>query len=222
MSVTTVPIQPIKKGSIAKYWIGMAAVILAGGALAWWGTASIRSDFATEQQFLADNADQEGVTTSKSGLQMKTIKGGEGKSPTDDDVALVGYKGMLRNGKVFDENQQAPMDVARTVPGFSEALKKMQRGGKYMVWIPSKLGYGDKDNTNPQTGEVIIPANSTLIFEVELMDFRSRAELEAAQQEMEKQQRAGGGGAPQGGGQQQLPPDIQAQIEQQMRQQQGM
>ncbi len=217
MTVTTVPIQPIKKGSVAKYWTGMGAILLAGAALAWWGTGDIRREFSTDEQFLADNADEKGVVTSKSGLQMLTIRGGEGKSPTDDDVVLIGYKGTLRDGTVFDEQPQAPLPVAGAVPGFSEALKKMQLGGKYKIWIPGKLGYGENPPPDPKTGEPAFAPNAMLIFEVELLDFRSRAEVEAMQKQMQEQQAKQGGGAG-SGNVQQLPPEIQAQIEQQMRQ----
>ncbi len=217
MSVTTVPIQPIKKGSIPKFWVGIAALALTGGALAWWGTVDVRKKYQGEEQFLADNADEPGVTATKSGLQIKTIRGGEGKPPSDDDIVLVNYKGTLRDGTVFDQNPQAPMAVNGVVPGFSEALKLMQRGGKYQIWIPGKLGYGE--NPPPNTP---LKANSTLIFEVELLDYRSRAEVEAMQKEAEAMQRERGGrervpqGIPQG-----LPPELQAQLEAQMRQQQG-
>ncbi len=225
MSVTTVPIQPIKKGSIAKFWVGISAVILAGGALAYLGTSSIRSEYASDDSFLADNAGEKGVVTTKSGLQILTIKGGEGKSPTDDDIALVKYKGTLRDGTVFDQNEQAPFPVSSVVPGFSEALKKMQVGGNYKIWIPGKLGYGENPPQNPQTGQPAFEPNATLIFEVELLDFRSRAEVEAMQKQQEAMQKKQGGAAPQGGApggpQGGLPPELQAQLEAQMRAQQG-
>lgn len=226
MSVTAVPIQPLKKGVVAKFWIGVVVLLLAAAALAWLGTGSIRSKYATDDQFLADNADEEGVTQTKSGLQIKTIKGGEGKSPTDDDVVIISLKGVLRDGTVFQPEDQGPLPVAGSVPGFAEALKQMQKGGKYKIWIPGKIGYGENDVPDPRTGAVAIPGNSTLIFDVELHDFIPRAQFEA---EMQKQQeamkKAGGagaqGGAPQGGGQGGLPPEIQAQLEAQMRAQQG-
>jgi FKBP-type peptidyl-prolyl cis-trans isomerase FkpA len=222
MSVTTVPIQPIKKGSIAKFWIGIGAVILAGGGLAYWGTSSIRTEYAGDDAFLADNADEKGVVTTKSGLQILTISGGEGKSPTDDDVTLIKYKGTLRDGTVFDQNDQAPLPVNGVVPGFSEALKKMQVGGKYKIWIPGKLGYGENPPPNPQTGQPAFESNATLIFEVEMLDFRSRAEVEAMQKQQEAaQKKQGAAGAPQGGPQGGLPPELQAQLEAQMRAQQG-
>jgi FKBP-type peptidyl-prolyl cis-trans isomerase FkpA len=226
MSVTTVPIQPIKKGSITKFWIGIGAVILAGGGLAYWGTSSIRTEYAGDDAFLADNADEKGVVTTKSGLQILTISGGEGKSPTDDDVTLIKYKGTLRDGTVFDQNDQAPLPVNGVVPGFSEALKKMQIGGKYKIWIPGKLGYGENPPPNPQTGQPAFEPNATLIFEVEMLDFRSRAEVEAMQKQQEAaQKKQGAAGAPQGGApggpQGGLPPELQAQLEAQMRAQQG-
>jgi FKBP-type peptidyl-prolyl cis-trans isomerase FkpA len=220
MSVTAVPIQPIKKGSVAKYWTGVAVVLLAGAGLAWWGTGDVRSKYASEDQFLADNAEINGVVTSKSGLQMQTLRGGEGKPPTNDDIVLVGYKGTLRDGTVFDQNQQAPMEVSGVVPGFSEALKKMQRGGKYKIWIPGKLGYGENPPQNPQTGQPALPANATLVFEVELLDYRSRAEVEAMRAQAQEAQKQQGGAAPEGAPQG-LPPEIQQQLDQQMRAQQS-
>lgn len=213
MSVTAVPIQPIKKGSVAKYWLGVSAVVLAGAGLAWWGTSAIRTDHATEAQFLAENAGNAGVMSTQRGVQIQTLHGGEGKSPTADDIVLVKYKGMLRDGTVFDENPQAPMEVSGVVPGFSEALQKMQRGGKYKVWIPGKLGYGPNPPQNPQTGQPALPPDATLIFEVELLDFRTRAEVEAMQKQAEEMRKKQGGAQGGGGG---LPPDMQRQLEAQL------
>jgi FKBP-type peptidyl-prolyl cis-trans isomerase FkpA len=229
MSVTTVPIHPIKKGSLQKYWIGIALVVLAAAGLAYWGTQPIRGKYQSNDAFLAKNNSAAGVVTTASGLQIKTLRGGEGASPTDEDVVLIKYKGTLRDGTVFDENPQAAMPVAGVVPGFSEALKKMQRGGHYTVWIPGKLGYGPNPPSNPQTGQPALPADALLIFDVELLEFKSRAEVEAMQKKLQEMQKKQGGGAPAGGppavgqagGQpngapQGLPPEIQAQIDQQM------
>ena len=108
---------------------------------------------------------------------------GSGPSPTSSDVALVGYKGALLDGTVFDENPQAPMPIDGVVPGFSEGLQKMKKGGKYKLWIPSELGYGAEDN-GP------IPGGSVLVFDVTLHDFKSKAELMQLQQQMMQQQGA--------------------------------
>jgi FKBP-type peptidyl-prolyl cis-trans isomerase FkpA len=204
MSITAVPIQPIKKGSLSKYCVGIALVLAAGSGLAYWGTADVRSEYGD-------------VVTTASGLRYKVIQTGEGKSPTENDVVLVSYKGTLKDGTVFDQNPQAGFPVTGVVPGFSEGLKIMQRGGKYRLWIPSELGYGPEDQKNPQTGQVAIPGGSELIFDVELLEYKSRAEVEAMQKQMQEMQKAQGGaggqaeGAPQG-----LPPEIQAQIDAQM------
>jgi len=129
-------------------------------------------------------------------VAIETVKAGEGPSPTRDDVALVNYKGTLPSGKVFDEGKQAVFPLSEVVPGFTKALEQMQRGGKYNVEIPSELAYGDQ-----QAGE--IPPNTDLMFEIELIDFKSRAEIEQQRQMMQQmqqmQQQGGPGGPPPGG-----------------------
>ena len=128
-------------------------------------------------------------TTPRIGFEV--VKAGTGPSPTISDVVLVKYEGKLDDGTVFDSNEQAPMQVAQVVPGFADALTRMKKGGKYKVVIPPALGYGDRA-AGP------IPANSTLHFDIELIDFRSEAEVRAMQQMMQQQQMMQGapGGAP--------------------------
>ncbi|MDI1296326.1 MAG: FKBP-type peptidyl-prolyl cis-trans isomerase [bacterium] len=184
MSTTAVPLRSIAKGSLTRLWIGVAAVALAAGGLAWAGQQGVKPSPAG---FLSHNAGEEGVVTTPSGLQYKVIQDGTGPSPTTTDVALIGYKGTLLDGTTFDENPQAPMPVDGVVPGFSEGLQKMKKGGKYRLWIPPQLGYGDQA-AGP------IPAGSVLVFDVELHDFKSRAEIMKMQQMMQQRQ---GGAAPQ-------------------------
>lgn len=196
MSVTTVPILPIKKGAIPKFWAGIAVVALAGAGLAWWGTGDIRSEYATNAQYLADNADADGVTVTQSGLQIQTIRGGEGKPPTDSDVALIAITGTLRDGTVFQEPASGPFPVAGGIPGFTEALKLMQKGGKYKIWIPSEIGYGPQDVPDQKTGGIAIPGGSVLIFDVELQDYLPREQFEAAMKaQQEQMQKAAGASA---------------------------
>jgi FKBP-type peptidyl-prolyl cis-trans isomerase len=178
MSVTAVPLRPIAKGSLGRLWIGVAAVALAAAGLAYAGQRNLQPSGAA---FLADNGKQAGVITTDSGLQYQVIREGEGPSPTAGDIALVGYTGTLVDGKVFDQNEQAAMPVDGVVPGFSEALQLMKRGGEYKIFIPPALGYGDKES-GP------IPVNSVLIFNVKLLDFKSRAEIMAMQQQMRQMQ----------------------------------
>ncbi len=141
---------------------------------------------AKPETFLAANksADKD-VQQTASGLQYKVLKPGTGPHPSDSDIALITYDGKLTNGTSFDKSEQpVPMQVSGVVPGFSEALKLMQRGGKYRLWIKPSLGYGDKA-AGP------IPANSVLVFDVDLLDFRSEAEI----RELQRRQMATQGGA---------------------------
>ncbi len=105
-----------------------------------------------------------------SGLQHQVLTPGAGEAkPTDADVTLIQYEGRLINGTVFDKTQQpTPLPVTAVVPGFSEALKLMQKGGKSRFWIKPSLAYGD-EATGP------IPAHSILVFDIELLDFISES-----------------------------------------------
>ncbi|HEX7693944.1 MAG TPA: FKBP-type peptidyl-prolyl cis-trans isomerase [Sphingomonas sp.] len=151
----------------------------------WWG-GGVRDSLS-----MTFNAWAPGVKTTASGLQYKVLTPGKGKSPTDTDVALINYEGKLLDGTTFDKSQQpTPMPVKGVVPGFSEALKLMQKGGKYRIWIPAKLGYGEK-------GAGPIPANANLVFDVELIDFLPQAVIEQYQKQMMQSMSgaAGAGGA---------------------------
>ncbi|RVU05378.1 FKBP-type peptidyl-prolyl cis-trans isomerase [Novosphingobium umbonatum] len=119
---------------------------------------------------------------------VKTLKAGEGPNPTAADLIMINYVGKLDNGTVFDQNKNVVMQMQGVVPGFAKALAQTQRGGHYLVKIPAKLAYGDKA-VGP------IPANSDITFDLEVIDFRNRAELEAQQRMMEQMMRAQGGGA---------------------------
>ena len=177
------PLDPRSKRVL---WIGIALSVLGAGALgfsafAWWG-GSLRDSAA-----LTLNGYASGVKTTSSGLQYKVLTPGTGPHPTDTDVALVNYEGKLLDGTTFDKSQQpTPMPLKGVVPGFSEALKLMNKGAKYRVWLPAKLGYGDK-------GAGPIPANAPLVFDVELIEFLPQAVIEQYQ----RQQMMGGpSGAP--------------------------
>jgi len=128
-----------------------------------------------EDAFLAKNRRQRGVIQAASGIQYRVIKPATGPHPTDTDVALVNYEGKLVDGTSFDKSTQpTPMPVAAVVPGFSEALKLMAKGETLRVWIPSRLAYGAEDQRDEQ-GKVVIPGKSTLVFDIELIDFQPRS-----------------------------------------------
>lgn len=182
------PIRPVKPGALTRLWLGVGAACVVSLGLAWAGTQTVAGNACSVRDFKGAKP----VTTA-SGLMIQTVKAGTGANPTDADITLVDYKGSLRDGKVFDQNQRTPLPVAGMIPGFTEALKLMQSGGSYKICIPPALGYGAQANER-------IPANSTLFFDVTLIDFRSRAEIEAMQQQMQQLQQQGGGqpgGAPQ-------------------------
>ncbi|VVT08477.1 Peptidyl-prolyl cis-trans isomerase [Sphingomonas sp. EC-HK361] len=179
-TVTAVPIAPVKRGYLVWLWIGIAVAVLAAAALAW----AAPTDPVTS--VLAKNRSQPGVVETASGLQYKVIRPGTGAKPTDTDVALVNYEGRLNDGTVFDKSQQpTPMPVGGVVPGFAEGLKLMPKGSKYRFWIKPSLGYGAK-------GAGPIPANSLLVFDVELLDFLPEAYIRQLQMQQQMQQ----GGAP--------------------------
>jgi FKBP-type peptidyl-prolyl cis-trans isomerase FkpA len=177
--VTAVPLRPIKKGSLTRLWLGVGAACIAAGAMAWAGTRDVSGTGCS----VADFKGVKPVTT-ETGLMFQTLTAGKGNKPTDTDVALVDYKGTLKDGKTFDANERAPLPVAGMIPGFTEALKLMQVGGKYRFCIPSALAYGP-------TGQGPIPANAVLFFDVTLLDFRSQAEIQAMQQQMQQMQAQG-------------------------------
>lgn len=192
-TVTAVPIPPTKRSFLVWLWIGIAVAIAAGVALAWVGTGTIVAERADTATFLSWNKDKAGVTETASGLQIETITEGTGASPTDADVALVNYKGTLRNGETFDASQQpTPLPVAGMIPGFTEGLKLMKKGGKYRLWIKPELGYGSEARRD-QSGREVIPADSLLIFEVELLEFLPQS---VYMQMMQQQMGGAPGGAP--------------------------
>ncbi len=164
--ITRVPLRPIAKGSLAKLWIGVIVAIGLALALAW--------------------------ALAPEGYGVSVIEDGDGPSPTANDVVFISYVGKLKNGKVFDQSppmplppeaqglfpEGYPMPLGNTLPGFAEGVTQMKKGGKYELRIPADQAYGDEPRNDPQTGEVVIPANSDLIFEIELFDFMSQDEFQ--------------------------------------------
>ena len=128
---------------------------------------SAKFDALAERCNLAESASKEGVVSLPSGLQYKVITPGDGPSPLSTDRVKVHYKGTLVDGTVFDSSydrgQPASNNVTGFIKGWVEALLLMQVGSKWELTIPSKLGYGTRGSG------AIIPPNSTLLFEIELL-----------------------------------------------------
>lgn len=118
------------------------------------------------EAFLEQNKAKEGVKVTNSGLQYEVLQAGTGAKPTVDDTVEVHYRGTLIDGTEFDSSykhgEPVKLPLARVIPGWSEGVQLMPIGSKYKFVIPANLGYGEHGAGN-------IPANSTLVFEVELL-----------------------------------------------------
>ncbi len=119
------------------------------------------------EQFFDDNAQKEGVITTASGLQYKIIEEGSGASPKASDTVRVHYAGRLLDGTEFDSSykrgEPTEFPVGAVIAGWVEGLQLMQEGMKIEVYIKPELGYGAAG------AGAVIPPNSGLIFEVELI-----------------------------------------------------
>jgi FKBP-type peptidyl-prolyl cis-trans isomerase len=130
-----------------------------------------KRDAAAKQagiDFLEQNKQKPGIITTESGLQYEVLSTGDGPKPLPEDTVRVHYKGTLLNGTEFDSSysrgEPAEFPLNGVISGWTEGLQLMNVGAKYRLFIPSDLGYGSQDR-RPQ-----IPPNSTLIFEVELLE----------------------------------------------------
>jgi FKBP-type peptidyl-prolyl cis-trans isomerase len=116
--------------------------------------------------FLEENAKKEGIISLESGLQYEVITMGDGPKPSDTSTVSVFYEGTLIDGTVFDSSYETGDTVSfplnGVIPGWTEGLQLMPVGSMFKFYIPADLAYGSRP-TGP------IPANSTLIFKVELL-----------------------------------------------------
>ncbi|MNF70712.1 FKBP-type 22 kDa peptidyl-prolyl cis-trans isomerase [compost metagenome] len=123
------------------------------------------------KKFLEENGKREGVVTTESGLQYEVLKKAEGEQPKATDVVSVHYEGKLTDGSVFDSSIErgSPIElpVSGVIPGWVEGLQLMHVGEKYKLYIPSELAYGEQSPTPA------IPANSVLVFELELLEIKA-------------------------------------------------
>ncbi len=129
--------------------------------------AAAGANLAAAEAFLAENAANEGVMTTDSGLQYVVVTQGDGPMPGPTDTVSVHYRGMLADGTEFDSsysrNQPLSIGVNQVIPGWTEGLQMMTVGSTYTFFIPPQLGYGE-------SGGGPIPPNAALVFEVELLD----------------------------------------------------
>ncbi|WP_146400034.1 FKBP-type peptidyl-prolyl cis-trans isomerase [Pseudobythopirellula maris] len=119
------------------------------------------------EAFLAENKQKPGVQVTESGLQYRVVEQGTGPSPSATDTVRCHYEGTLIGGEVFDSSykrgQPATFPVNRVIAGWTEALQMMKVGGKWEVFLPSEIAYGESGAPGA------IGPNETLIFTIELL-----------------------------------------------------
>lgn len=196
MSVTAVPLQPVKRAYKVWLWLGVLAAAGAAGGLAWTGTREQAALHGNDADFLAWNKGRPGVHTTASGLQYQVLKAGEGPTASAGDYVLANYEGKLRDGKLFDKSDRPvpfPIQEGAAIKGFFEGLKLMQKGGVYRLWIPGDLAYGAQ-SPDPDR----IPANAMLVFTVSVDRIMPAAVVQQMMmQRMLQQQQQQGGPPPQ-------------------------
>ena len=158
--------RPGNRGRGLKLAVALLVVIGAGVGLAWAGTAPLKGE------------------TTTTGVRIRTIEPGSGAFIQPVDGVLVEYEGRLADGTVFDDSARhggpQPMIAGQVIPGFAEALSKMQKGGKYKIHIPGSQAYG----ASPPPGSPFGP-NADLDFDVHIVEIAPNAGL-----------MSGAGGAP--------------------------
>ena len=150
-----------------RFFMRLTATALIAAALLT-SSAFAASDLspAANAAFLVANAKKAEVV-SVPGIQYSVVKSGKGAQPGRHDCVTVYYKGSLIDGKVFDETKPgkpATFPAGALIPGWVEALQMMHAGDKWKLVIPSGLAYGKAG-----AGDGLIPANQTLVFEIELL-----------------------------------------------------
>ncbi len=118
------------------------------------------------KEFLEENKTKEGVVETASGLQYRIVREGTGIAPEKTDTVEVNYEGRLLDGTVFDSSYERgetiTFPLTGVIKGWTEGMTYVKEGGEIELYIPAELAYGQR-GTGP------IPANSTLVFKVELV-----------------------------------------------------
>ena len=157
MSVSQVPLRPIAKGSLIKLWLAVAALIAIAFGVAYLGAGQFKA------------------------VTVDTVTAGTGPYITEMDGVIIEYTGRTEDGTVFDSTDgrgPAPFLVMQVVPGFKQALLKMQQGGRYKIVIPGRLAYG----RNPPQGSPIGP-NEDLSFDVHVIQVAPNAAVQLGAQQ---------------------------------------
>ena len=187
MSVTTVPLQPLKKGSVAKLWIALAVLVLLAAGLAWWGTSAFQT-----------------VTTDK-GVAVRTLRTGSGAKITPQDVVALHYKLHVKSleAPVVQDSRETGQPFVTTTqgvyPGFAEGLQHMRAGGAYILTLPPGT-----HEQGPIPAGAPFTAQDPLVFEIDVLQIEAGAgprfmEMQRMQQLQQLQQMQQMQGAPDAG-----------------------
>ncbi|MBK3518975.1 FKBP-type peptidyl-prolyl cis-trans isomerase [Carboxylicivirga marina] len=126
--------------------------------------ADILAAHIIENQIMAEQDEE-------SGLYYEILVEGEGENVHENAIIDVSYKGSLLNGEVFDEGTLSYSNLSGLIEAWQIGVPKLKKGGKGIFYCPSQMCYGSSTRYDNE-GEVSIPANSILIFEIEVVNFR--------------------------------------------------
>ncbi len=131
-----------------------------------------KANLAAGKAFLAENKKKDGVVALSSGLQYKIEREGAGDFPKSNATVVVHYVGTLIDGREFDSSRRrgepATLNLGQVIKGWQEAIPLMRAGSRWTIYVPPSLGYG------AQGAGAVIEPNSTLIFEIELLEVSAK------------------------------------------------
>jgi len=128
---------------------------------------------ANEQTMIEEYLTANNLTATKhsSGMYYEIVQAGTGGAPGLCSSVQINYVGKLANGSTFDSNTNAVFTLGTLIDGWKKGLPLLQKGGRIKLYIPPSLGYGGSD-IKDRDNNVIIPANSMLIFDITLANFQ--------------------------------------------------
>lgn len=157
-----------------KEWIAVVISVIVVLGIVGYG---ITSESFSQQTNINEETTMSTSTPSQNGVTIEVLKEGTGKEVKEGSSVQVHYTGRLQDGTVFDSSLapgRTPLPfvvgAGQMIPGFDAGVLGMKEGEQRRLTLAPEMAYGPQGIKNPQTGEVLIPANATLVFDVELVD----------------------------------------------------
>lgn len=167
--------------------IGIAGVLIIGGIIYAVSMSKTSPEVTQTNTQQGQGAVQSTASTTAPQVQAQDVTVGTGAPATPNMVVSVLYVGKLADGTIFDSseahgNQPLIFQLGSQglIPGFQIGVNGMKVGGERVMAIPATLGYGAQD-VKDATGKIIIPANSTIQFDVKLVNVQTVEQAQAAQ-----------------------------------------